>query len=252
MRGNIMLEYRPIAARAPGGGTASAPAVDALILAHGPLVRSIAWSVLARVGSRIDLDDLVQIGRVALVEAANVFVARGDAKFTAYAALRVRGAMFDELRHTATVSRGAIRRRRAFDAVRDRLAAKLERRPSDAEMAAQLAMSEAGFQTAEAATHGIAFAPIDDAYSDHDVHFADTATPDAHELLETAGANRALSAAMATLSERHRLILQRCFVEDKSLADVGLELDLTRARICQLKAEALACLRARLAGWSLQ
>jgi RNA polymerase sigma factor for flagellar operon FliA len=223
----------------------------ALILEHGTLVQSIAWSVLARIGYRIDFDDLVQIGRVALVEAADTFVARGDAKFTGYAAVRVRGAMIDELRHTATVSRGAIRHRRAFDQARDHLTASLARRPNDAEMAQQVGMSEASFQLAEAATHGIAFAPIDDAYSDHDAHFADVSTPDAHQLLESAGANVDLSAAMATLSERHRLVLQRSFVEERSLSEIGQELDLTGARICQLKQEALSCLRTRLLGWSI-
>ncbi|HPU15071.1 MAG TPA: sigma-70 family RNA polymerase sigma factor, partial [Polymorphobacter sp.] len=141
-------------------------AAEALILAHAPLVRSIAWSILARVGKRIEFDDLVQIGRVALIEAADKFVVRGDAKFAAYAAIRIRGAMFDELRQTATVSRNAIRHRKVFNLARDRLAAKLERQPSDSEMAKQLHMSAAHFQAAEAATHGIAFAPIDDAYSD--------------------------------------------------------------------------------------
>ena len=52
-----------------------------------PLVRKIAWHVHGRVSNAIDIEDLVQIGMVALVEAANGYEDRGHA-FATYAGMR--------------------------------------------------------------------------------------------------------------------------------------------------------------------
>jgi len=70
------------------------PDPAALARAHMALVRKIAWHVHGRVSSAIDVEDLVQIGMVALVEAANGYEDRGHA-FATYASMRIRGHMID-------------------------------------------------------------------------------------------------------------------------------------------------------------
>src|SRR5205085_2559397 len=54
------------------------PTPEALVRTHMPLVRRIAWHVHARVASAIDVEDLAQIGMVALVEAAPDVEERAD------------------------------------------------------------------------------------------------------------------------------------------------------------------------------
>ena len=93
------------------------PTPEALVRTHMQLVRRIAWHVHARVASAIDVEDLAQIGMVALVESANSFEDRGHA-FATYATLRIRGAMIDHLRRHATICRAAIQRRRELTQVR--------------------------------------------------------------------------------------------------------------------------------------
>ena len=82
-------------------GTASSP--EQLARRYMPLVRKIAWHVHGRVSSAIEIEDLLQIGMVALVEAANGFEDRGLG-FATYAQMRVRGAMIDHLRRHSTRS----------------------------------------------------------------------------------------------------------------------------------------------------
>src|ERR1044071_2826756 len=82
-----------------------------LVRAHMPLVRKIAWHVHGRVSSAIDIEDLVQIGMVALVEAANGYEDRGHA-FATYASMRIRGPMIDHLRRNATICRSAMAKRK--------------------------------------------------------------------------------------------------------------------------------------------
>ena len=50
--------------------------MDGLVRKHMPLVRRLAWHVHGSMSTLIDVEDLVQIGLVALVEAAASFEAR--------------------------------------------------------------------------------------------------------------------------------------------------------------------------------
>ena len=113
---------------------------EALVRAHMPLVRKIAWHVHGRVASAIDVEDLVQIGMVALVEAANGFEDRGHA-FATYATMRIRGAMIDHLRRHATICRSAMARRRELGGgARSGSRAGSAAPPTEAEMAEEMGL----------------------------------------------------------------------------------------------------------------
>src|SRR3546814_4019745 len=92
-----------------------------------PLVRKIGWHVHGRVSTAIDIEDLLQIGMVALVEAANSFEDRGFG-FASYAQMRIRGAMIDHLRRHATLCRSAMAWRTQLSATRARLEQMLDRK----------------------------------------------------------------------------------------------------------------------------
>ena len=110
-----------------------------------PLVRKIAWHVHGRVSSAVEVEDLLQIGMVALVEAANGFEDRGLG-FASYAQMRVRGAMIDHLRRGATIARSAMANRKQLAAVRNRLEQQLRRAPLEAEMAGAMGMEAADYR----------------------------------------------------------------------------------------------------------
>lgn len=222
---------------------------ERLISSHLALVRRIAWHVHARVSSAIDVEDLVQIGMVALIEAARGFEDRGHAAFATYASVRVRGAMIDQLRKGATLVRSAMRRKREWGQVRARLEGQLGRAATDAEMAAALDIPLADYRAAAAQTHAVQSESLDDVYSDHSQWFASD-DPDAHDCLEQDRRRRAIAAAIATLPEREAQVLQLYFVEELNLEEIGQVLGVGAARICQIKKTALTKLRGQLTGWA--
>lgn len=225
-----------------------APRPETLVQAHLPLVRKIAWHTHARVSTAIDIEDLVQIGMIALIEAARVFEDRGQAAFSTYASLRIRGAMIDALRKHATLCRSALRRRRELSAARERLASRLGRGPSDHELADDLGLSIAEVQAATAATQGLRQESIDDIYSDHSIWFA-ADEPDAFDRLESAELRAALVNAIGQLPEREARVLQLYFVEELNLEEIGQVLGVGAARVCQIKKAALGRVRGLLHGW---
>jgi len=218
---------------------------ERLVATHVDLVRRIAWRVHARARRAIDIDDLVQTGMVALVEASRGFVQRGEASFATYATLRIRGAMLDQLRRQATLNRGAIQTRKKLAAARAELEVRAGGAVSDTDVAAHLGMSPAAFAQARAAAEGLRYESIDEVYSDHAIWFADDG-PDAFDLLASGELRARLVAAIAELPEREALVLQLYFTEELNLDEIGQTLGVTPARICQIKKAALDRLREKL------
>lgn len=224
------------------------PTPERLVRAHMQLVRKIAWHVHGRVASAIDIEDLVQIGMVALVEAANGFEDRGHA-FATYATLRIRGAMIDHLRRHATIARGAMGRRRELAAVRQRLEGQLGRSAGDAEMAQEMGMEAAAYRELVDSSQAVHQESIDEIYSDHSMWFADVEER-ADEAIDRERLQEAIAEAIRTLPEREGLVLQLYFVEEMNLEEIGQTLGVGSARICQIKKAALDRVRGLLSDWS--
>ena len=63
-----------------------------------PIVRRIAVQMMARLPANVELDDLIQAGRIGLLEACTRYLENTAATFETFASQRIRGAMLDELR----------------------------------------------------------------------------------------------------------------------------------------------------------
>ena len=221
---------------------------DALVRAHMPLVRKIAWHVHGRVASAIDIEDLVQIGMVALVESANGFEDRGHA-FATYATMRIRGAMIDHLRRHATICRSAMARRREMAAVRRRLETRFGRSATEAEMAEEMGLDATDYRALVDDSRTVHQESIEEVYSDHSMWFADLGEG-ADETLERGQLKEAVAEAIRTPPQRDAMVLQLYFVEEMNLEEIGQTLGVGAARICQIKKSALDKIRNQLSDWA--
>lgn len=217
---------------------------DDLVTEHLPLVRRLAWHVHGRMSSAIELDDLVQIGLVALVEAARGYQDRGF-EFSTYASMRIKGAMIDQLRKGARQTRGAGANRRRIDEARRRIEATNHRRATSAEIARELGLDADEYRTLEQGSAQVAELSVDELYSDSDPAFADEG-PGPEDVLDDSRTRHMLASAIATLPERDQLVLQLYFVEELNLEEIGRTLNVSAARICQIKASAMKALRRKL------
>jgi RNA polymerase sigma factor for flagellar operon FliA len=221
---------------------------EALARTHMPLVRKIAWHVHGRVSTAIEVEDLIQIGMIALVEAANGYEDRGHA-FASYASMRIRGAMIDHLRRQATICRSAMARRRQFASTRTALENRLGREASEAELAAELGLDPADYRRLADETEAVRHESIDDVYSEHSMWFADVGER-ADQALERENLQTALSGAIRKLPEREAMVLQLYFAEEMNLEEIGQTLGIGAARVCQIKKAGLDRVREMLREWS--
>lgn len=224
-----------------------APGPDQLVQSHLPLVRKIAWHVHGRMSSATDIEDLVQIGVIALIEAANAYEDRGHA-FATYATMRIRGALIDHLRRSATQCRSAMAKRRMLAEAQEKLRQQLRRDPTEAELCAALEIDADALFDLKSAAQSARHESMDDAYSDHSMWFADDGDS-ADEQIDRARLQTLLSGLIGQLPEREALVLQLYFVEELNLNEIGETLGIGAARVCQIKKAALDKLRGNLAGW---
>ncbi len=218
---------------------------DVLVRDHMPLVRKVAWHVHGRVSSAIDVEDLIQTGMVALIEAARSYEDRGHA-FSTYATMRIRGSMIDALRRGASQGRAAMGKRRAIVAARTKFEQTNGRVPVDVEMAEVLGLDLETYQADAEAARGVRHESIDDLYSDHSMWFADVEDR-ADDVLERAQLQGIVAGAIRSLPEREAMVLQLYFVEEMNLDEIGETLGVGAARICQIKKSALDKVRALIA-----
>jgi len=218
-----------------------------LARAHMPLVRKIAWHVHGRVSSAIDLEDLIQIGMIALVEAANGYEDRGHA-FSTYASMRIRGNMIDHLRRHATLCRSAMAKRKEIGKQVALLETQLGRAPTEAELATALGLSPSEYRELADSTQAVRQESLDEVYSDQSMWFADVEDR-ADDILEREQLRALLASRISELPEREALVLQLYFVEELNLDEIGQVLNVGAARVCQIKKAALDKLRGSLREW---
>jgi RNA polymerase sigma factor for flagellar operon FliA len=224
---------------------ASRADTEAMVRKHLPLVRRIAWHVHGSMSSIVEVEDLIQIGMVALIEAVNGFEDRGAVTFEQYLMTRVRGSMIDELRRQATITRGAMRRRKAYQEAVKSLATELGRAASEDELAAKLGVTVEKLRAEYASAEAVRFDSIDDMYSDESPWFM-SEEPNAFDQLADSDQRDALIAAITELPEKEQLVIQLYYVEELNLEEIGQVIGVGAARICQIKASAHARLKKSL------
>lgn len=218
---------------------------ELLVRKHLPLVRRIAWHIHGSMSAIVEVEDLIQIGMVALIEAVNSFEDRGQVTFEQYLVTRLRGSMIDELRRQATLTRGAMRRRRAYQETISTLGQELGRPPTDAELAEKLGVTIEKLRVEYASAEAVRFDSIDDMYSDESPWFMSD-EPNAFDQLAEGDQREALIAAISELPEREAQVVQLYYVEELNLEEIGQVLGVGAARVCQIKASAHARLKKAL------
>lgn len=221
--------------------TIDAHGSDALVLANLPLIGYHVNSVLGRVPAYVSRADLASAGALALVKAARAYDPETGVPFERYAALRIRGALIDELRGMDWLSRGARRRARQVAEVGDELTSHLGRLPTKAELAEALGVDEESVDTARGDADVRLLSIEGFGPEVHDV-VVDTAPGPEATLLGNEKL-RYLTAGVASLPERLRYIVEELFFHDRPVVELAEELGVTHSRISQLRSEALTLLR---------
>ncbi|MCV2392798.1 sigma-70 family RNA polymerase sigma factor [Actinotalea sp. M2MS4P-6] len=214
---------------------------NALVVEHIALVGYHVNAMLGRVPAYVSRADLVSAGHLALVRAARAYDESTGVPFARYAALRIKGALIDELRGMDWASRGARRRARQLTEVSDQLTATLGRAPSREELAEAMGMpvEEIDAAKTDAETRVLSMDGFDGSIAETVVSTA--MSPE--ESLLADEKLQYLRAGINSLPERLQYVVTELFFHDRPVADLADELGVTQSRISQLRTEALGLLK---------
>lgn len=236
-------------------GTGDRKARDQLILAYSPIVKYAAGRIASRMPAHVELADLVSYGLGGLIQAVERFEPDRGISFEAYAGTRIRGAIVDELRSLDWVPRSIRREARQIEEATVLLSARLHRIPTDAELAAELAIEPAQLDASLQRVANARVVALDQPWNTRGTEGPETTLRES--LLDPNAADPAASAdatdlreriadAIEHLPERERAVLGLRYNQDLRLSEIGEILGVTESRISQLHSKAILQLRALL------
>ncbi|MGY1812170.1 RNA polymerase sigma factor WhiG [Blastococcus sp. SYSU D00820] len=227
---------------------------DRLILHYAPLVKYVAGRVGSGLPAHVEQADLVSYGTFGLIDAITRYQPSREVKFESYAMSRIRGAIIDELRSTDWIPRSVRMRARQFERTVAALESRLQRSPTDEEVAAEMEMDVEDVRKFLGQLSLVNVVALDELLTDDDGGaprlvdtLQDSSALDPQAMAEHGEARQLLARAVEQLPEREKVVVSLYYFEGLTLADIGRVLGVTESRICQLHTKAVLHLRTKLA-----
>src|SRR5579875_1594081 len=225
--------------------------------AYSPLVKYVAGRMSSGLPGHVEESDLISYGLGGLISAIERFDLSREIKFETYAITRIRGAIIDELRNLDWVPRSVRARAREIERINTRLEARLQRAPTDEEMAAELGITIDEFQDTLLQISNSTIVALDELWNVQDatgdqVSLLDTLpdreAPDPQQLVDQSELRDRIADAIAVLPEREKLVVALYYYENLTLREIGEVLGVTESRVSQLHTKAVLRLRSKLQG----
>ena len=224
-----------------------------LVQKYLPLVKTVVGRLAMTLPPHVDGEDLYSAGLSGLLSAVRQYNPSAGTAFETYARLRIRGAVFDELRRMDWVPRSVHTKARRVQAVMQAIEQKKGRPATEEEMskALDIPLSEyrhwleeirpATFVCLDASFNN----DQDDSLSQYE-SLADQKQEDPMDGAFRREISRLISERLTQLPEMQRKVLALYYFEDMRLREIAEVFGLTESRICQIHAQAILSIKSYL------
>jgi RNA polymerase sigma factor FliA len=209
-------------------------------------VEKVARRLARRLPSHVDIGELMSAGAVGLIEAAERFDPKKCSRFEAFAEVRIRGAMLDDLRARDTLSRDMRRISNELRSAANDAANQLGRTPTENEVAEQMGLGVEEVRSRRLKLTGASVIGLEDADPSFWEHAADQSAEDPAERATRLELFRLLARQIETLPEKMQQVLALYYSDGLNMKEIGTVLGVTESRVCQLHGEAARRLRGAL------
>jgi RNA polymerase sigma factor for flagellar operon FliA len=217
--------------------------VTELVEAHIPLATRLARERAASLPTHVNLEDLRSAALMALVVSAQNFDPERGVPFVHFAAIRIRGALKDELRGMDWATRTVRARSREAESVRGHLTAVLDRSPREEEIAEAMQVTVHELNSLNADVARARVLSLQSLSESADVDIPDDPCDSPESVLLRRERLGYLHDAITELPVRLRIVVRGYFFDERQMSDIAVELGVTQSRVSQLCSEALSMLR---------
>ena len=218
---------------------------ETLVLAHLGMVKRIALHLKVRIPPFMELDELIQVGMLGLLEAAQAFNPDKGIEFESFAFSRVRGAILDEVRRLSFLPRSAVAFNKSQNQASNLLATELGRAPTQAELAESMGDDLDSFHKKRGQAKQFETFSME-VMADEVMNIADESSRQPDAIVERKEFMQAVGQAIADLPERDQLLMSLYYVEELNLKEIGETLGVTESRVSQLLTAIVKKLRVNL------
>ncbi|MBI4574761.1 MAG: FliA/WhiG family RNA polymerase sigma factor [Planctomycetes bacterium] len=216
-----------------------------------PLVKYIAERLLVKLPQNVELDDLQQAGIFGLMDAIDGFDIHRGVKFETYCTTRIRGAILDELRSLDWVPRLVRSKANQLDGAWKKLEIELGRMPTDAELADELGLSMKEYDDMVKEASAVTMVSLSEKWNEREEN---KSLRKIDMLEDRKGTNpvedlqkkEIMELVVKGLSRKERLIVLLYYFEELTMREIGLTLDLSESRVCQLHSRIITRLQMQM------
>ncbi len=234
-----------------GAITEERPNYDELMTEYAPFVKRIAYHMISRLPSNVQLEDMIQAGMIGLFDALKGYDMSKGASFETYARIRIQGSMIDEVRRCDWTPRSVYKKSRQISEAIRAVEKEQGRDAKDSEVAELLELSLDEYHNLVKDAAGCQLLSYEDIAlaggSNDEYQSGDFNGPYKH--IQEENFKCGLVDKISNLPEREKLVISLYYDEEFNLREIGEILGITEGRVCQIHGQALVRLRARMSEW---
>ncbi|MBP3917398.1 FliA/WhiG family RNA polymerase sigma factor [Clostridium sp.] len=221
-----------------------------LVRQYTPLVKYVASRILLDKNRYYDFEDLVGYGYIGLINAIKNYNPNKGSKFSTFATIKIRGAIYDELRSSKILSRTKNEQIAEYYSAIEELEQRINREPTQAEIADEMGCTIDDVYSIQNNINVMSMLSLDNVLYNEDfteenkvkvLNGNDVQNQD--EIMVNKELADILTRGIDLLKEKERIVLNLYYYEELTLKEIGKILGISESRVCQIHSKAIVGLK---------